>query len=115
MAACAEGCGSPEFTAFLREGLTDAEYLERITEAPVVVDQWQLEKLALVTRQMDVLFYAPGLSADFYPMLWGKAYESPGAALAALLDGLPAGAEVAVIPEGPYVLAKADQGAGHAG
>jgi nickel-dependent lactate racemase len=114
LAACTEGCGSPEFTSFLREGLSDAEYLERISDAPVVVDQWQLEKLALVTRQMDVLFYVPGLAADFYPMLWGKAYETPRAAVAALLDGLPPGAEIAIIPEGPYVLAKAN-GQAHVG
>jgi nickel-dependent lactate racemase len=106
VAACTEGSGSPEFTGFLRAGWTDAEYLERITQAPVIVDQWQLEKLALVTRNVDVLYYVPGLSADFYPGLWGKAYESPQAAVAALVDGMPAGAEIAVIPEGPYVLAR---------
>jgi lactate racemase len=107
MAACAQGCGSEEFTAFLREGLSDIEYLNRIAEAPVIVDQWQLERLALVTRTVDVLFYVPGLSAEFYPMLWGKAYASPESAVAALLDGMAADSEVALIPEGPYVFAQA--------
>lgn len=107
LSACGEGCGSAEFTGFLGKGLTDAEYLDSIADAPVVVDQWQLEKLALVTRKLDVLYYVPGLSPSYYPRLWGNAYESPAAAIAALVDGLPPGAAIAVIPEGPYVLARA--------
>jgi nickel-dependent lactate racemase len=114
MAACGEGCGSAEFVAFLREGLSDAEYLERITQGPVIVDQWQLEKLALVTRTIDVLFYVPGLSAEFYPMLWGHAYASPESAVAALVDGLAPESEIALIPEGPYVLARVSAAEIHA-
>ncbi len=109
LSACGEGCGSEEFVAFLRQGLTDAEYLERITQAPVIVDQWQLEKLALVTRKVDVLFYVPGLNSEFHPMLWGHAYATPEAAVAALVDGLPRDSEIALMPEGPYVLARAGQ------
>jgi hypothetical protein len=70
------------------------------------VDQWQLEKLAMVTRKLDLLYYVPGLPADYYPSLWGKAYSTETEALNALFEGLPGGARVAVIPEGPYVLAK---------
>ena len=35
--------------------------MDEIAGAPVVVDQWQLEKLALVTAKAEVLFYVPGL------------------------------------------------------
>jgi len=38
--------------------------------------------------------------------LWGAAFGTLGEALEALFADLPAGASVAVIPEGPYVLAK---------
>jgi hypothetical protein len=31
--------------------------------------------------------------------------------VAAVLDGLPAGARVALVPEGPYVFARAEEGA----
>ncbi len=106
IAACGEGSGGSEFTDFLRAGISDAEFLERITQAPVIVDQWQLEKLALVTAKVDVLYYVPGLDADFYPALWGKAYASPESAMAALLEGLPRPSEIAVMPDGPYVLAQ---------
>jgi lactate racemase len=104
--ACSEGAGSPDFAAMLREGISDRAFLDRIASAPVIPDQWQLEKLALITRRIDVLYFVPGLSADYYPALWGKAYESAAAALSAFLEGLPRGATIAVMPEGPYVLAQ---------
>jgi len=47
------------------------------------------------------------LPSDYYPTLWGKVYPSAGAAIEALCASLPAGSTIAVIPEGPYVLAKA--------
>ncbi len=107
MAACEEGPGAPEFRQMLKEFPSDKEFLDRIAEAPVVIDQWQLEKLALVTRRVDVLYHVPGLPVDYYPSLWGTAYPSAKAAIGALCGSLPAGATIAVIPEGPYVLAQA--------
>jgi nickel-dependent lactate racemase len=109
IAECAEGAGSPEFADMIRAGLTDREFLDRIERAPVIPDQWQLEKLALVTRRASVIYYVPGLPADYYPLLWGKAVTTPAEALATFLDGLPQRASIAVLPEGPYVLAGARQ------
>jgi nickel-dependent lactate racemase len=106
-AACQEGAGAPEFSSMLRAGLTDTEFLARIAGAPVTVDQWQLEKLALVTTQRKLLWYVPGLPAEYHAGLWGRSCATMAAALDALSASLPAGANVAVIPEGPYVLAKA--------
>jgi nickel-dependent lactate racemase len=107
IAACSEGTGSRDFADMLREGISDQAFLDRIAHAPVLVDQWQLEKLALVTRRVDVLYFVPGLPADYYPALWGQAYATPQEGLKALLEGLPHGATIAVMPEGPYVLADA--------
>jgi nickel-dependent lactate racemase len=106
-AACSEGAGAPEFRRMLGEGSTDTEFLRRIQGAPVDVDQWQLEKLALVTTKRKLLWHVPGLPAEYHPKLWGRSFGSIEAAVAALAADLPAGATVAVIPEGPYVLAKA--------
>ena len=53
------------------------QFLDDIDAAPVEIDQWQLEKLALVTRKAEVLFYVPGLSAEYYPHLWGTASPLP--------------------------------------
>jgi nickel-dependent lactate racemase len=106
-AACDEGVGAPEFSKMLREHPSDREFLSKIKTGPVTVDQWQLEKLALVSTRFDLFFYVPGLPAKYYPSLWGKAFPTLPEAVIACLNGLPAGARVAVIPEGPYVLARA--------
>ena len=108
VAACEEGPGAPEFRKMLTEFPSANDFLDRIAATPeVIVDQWQLEKLALVTQKADILYYVPGLPTDYYPTLWGTAYSTPAEALEAFRSGLKPGATVAVIPEGPYVLAKA--------
>lgn len=106
VAACEEGPGAAEFSRMLKEHPSSEEFLRHIEQAPVVVDQWQLEKLALVTREKKVLFYTPGLSAEYHDSLWGPIFPSLDEAVAGLTEGLPPGARIAVIPEGPYVLAK---------
>ncbi|MCS6952056.1 MAG: nickel-dependent lactate racemase [Bryobacteraceae bacterium] len=105
-AACDEGAGAAEFSRMLREFRSAHQFLEAIEGQPVTIDQWQLEKLALVVEKAQVLFYVPGLAEEYYPSLWGTAYPSAPAAIEALTVGLPPQATIAVIPEGPYVLAK---------
>ena len=107
-AACQEGAGAPEFQRMLLESMTDVEFLKSIEDAPVTVDQWQLEKLALVTTRQQLLCYLPGLPVQYRANLWGRLYDTLDAAVAAVTAGLPADASIAVIPEGPYVLARAD-------
>lgn len=107
IAECQEGAGAPEFCEMLKKTSSSAEFLDLIAESPVIVDQWQLEKLALVAQKAEILFYVPGLAAEFHPKLWGRVFASAKEALAALTAGLPQNADIAVIPEGPYVLAKA--------
>jgi nickel-dependent lactate racemase len=106
-AACTEGAGAPEFAEMLRSALSDSEFLRKIHGAPVTVDQWQLEKLALVTTRQHLHWYVPGLPAEYHAGLWGQSHASARAAISALTSALPRGAKIAVIPEGPYVLAKA--------
>jgi nickel-dependent lactate racemase len=105
-AACEEGSGAPEFTRMLNEGLTDSEFLDRIKGAPVTVDQWQLEKLALVTTRHRLLWYVPGLPTESHARLWGRSYATIEAAVTAMIAPLPPRSSIAVIPEGPYVLAR---------
>jgi nickel-dependent lactate racemase len=105
-AACSEGAGAAEFARMLGEGISDAEFLERIKYAPVTIDQWQLEKLAMVTRRHRLLWYVPGLPAEYHAGLWGESYKTAASAIEGLVSTLPPGARIGVIPEGPYVLAK---------
>lgn len=107
LADCAEGTGGPEFATMLRENPSDEQFLEKIAQAPVVPDQWQLEKLALVTARNRVSFYVPGLPREYHPSVWGTVPESAEEAVESLTASLPANAQIALIPEGPYVLARA--------
>jgi len=104
---CQEGVGAPEFREMVAKYSTDHEFMRAIEGVPVTVDQWQLEKLALATVKAQVLFYVPGVPAEYRKALWGLTFDDPCAAVAGLLDGLPKNARVAVVPEGPYVLAQA--------
>jgi len=107
-AECAEGAGSPEFAKKLK-GVTGFEsFLEEIREAAVDVDQWQLEKLALTGVKYELFFYTPGVKKSELGFIATRAYDSPAEAVAAVLDGLPAGARVALVPEGPYTFARAE-------
>jgi nickel-dependent lactate racemase len=103
---CAEGAGAPEFQDMMRRFASDREFLAHIDSAPVTVDQWQLEKLALVSMQKQILYFTPGLPEEFRSRLWGRYCGSLDEALSATLAALPETAKVAVIPEGPYVLAR---------
>jgi nickel-dependent lactate racemase len=107
LAACEEGAGAAEFSRMLRENPSDVEFLRKIAGAPVTIDQWQLEKLALVTAKAEVLFFVPGLPREYDASLWGRACSTAAEAMEALTASLSPGAIVAVIPEGPYVLARA--------
>jgi len=89
---CAEGVGSPEFARKLA-GMRDFKgFLDEIKGAAVEVDQWQLETRSQL-----------GFLGDW-------AYKTLPEAVAAVLDGLPEGARVALVPEGPYTFARAEEG-----
>ncbi len=108
-AECAEGAGAPEFREMILRHPTAQGFLDAIANAPVTVDQWQLEKLALVLRDKQLLFFTPGVPAEYRPTMWGPVFDHFPAASAALLAGLPPAATIAVIPEGPYVLARVEE------
>jgi nickel-dependent lactate racemase len=108
IAECPEGAGAPEFREMLKLTNSGREFLKLIQNSPVIVDQWQLEKLALVTGKAEVLFYTPGLPGEYHASLWGRAFLSSERAVQALCEGLADGTEIALMPEGPYVLAKAE-------
>jgi lactate racemase len=109
LAACDEGPGAREFADMLKASPDGAAFLEKIERAPVTIDQWQLEKLALVTNSRQVWFYTPGLPPEYHASVWGRMFPSAAAAVEELARKLTAGAPVAVIPEGPYVLARAPE------
>jgi hypothetical protein len=94
----------------LAEGLSDHAFMKRISDAPVTVDPWQLEKLALVTTRAEVLYHVPGLPREFHFALWGKVCANAEEAINTLAAGLERDARIAIIPEGLYVLARLGSG-----
>jgi len=83
-------------------------FLNEIDGAAVEVDQWQLEKLALVGEKFELFFYTPGVTRGQMGFLAERAFGSIDEAVFATLDGLPADARVALVPEGPYTFARAE-------
>ena len=106
VAECHEGAGAAEFGEMLTSFESYDAFLKAIAGRDVVVDQWQLEKLALAGTRHEILFYVPGLGAQYRKHFGGNMFASAGDAVAGLLAGLAPGAKVALIPEGPYVLAR---------
>jgi nickel-dependent lactate racemase len=104
---CAEGVGSAEFARKLEAFKGCESYLEEIGQTAVEVDQWQIEKVALVGLNHELFFHTPGVSKKQMGRLGANAFDDLDEAVAALLDGLPAGARVALVPDGPYTFAKA--------
>ena len=108
-AECAEGVGSPEFARRLK-GLKGFDgFLKEIERAPVEVDQWQLEKLALMGQKYELFFYTPGVRSEDLGSLRDRWFGSIDEAVRATLDGFAANARVAMVPEGPYAFAQAQQ------
>ena len=103
---CAEGVGSPEFAAKASGFAGYDSFLDDISSAPVEIDQWQLEKLALAGQRHELFFYIPGVANHQLGWLAERCYPSGEAAVTAVLRGLPSGAWVALVPEGPYVYAR---------
>ncbi len=109
LSECAEGVGSPEFAAMMRRYQGPREFLDAIENAPVEVDQWQLEKFALVELKHEVLLYTPGIAPEDLGALGANAFDSVSAAVAGLLSRLPKNPRVAVVPDGPYAYARVQE------
>ena len=106
LAECSEGIGSEEFARKLEAYAGHQLYLDEIRPTEVEVDQWQLEKLALTGLKHEQFFYTPGVTTRQIGALGGASYTDLGAAIPGAMEGLPSGARVAMVPEGPYVYAR---------
>lgn len=107
IAECPEGMGSAEFAGMIRNMGDFAAYLDEVRDQPVDVDRWQVEKLALAGVQNDVYFYTPGVTREELGSLGARAFATLSEAMTAMLRGLPSGARVTLVPEGPYTFARA--------
>jgi D-lactate dehydrogenase len=110
-AECAEGLGSPEFTALATRYRDAAEFMRSIVETPVVIDQWQLEECAKALRHAEVVLVSPKIHREYAGKLFVRTAGTMEEAMAFAFEQRGNDASVAVIPRGPYTLVTAG---GHA-
>ncbi|MBT3266042.1 nickel-dependent lactate racemase [Candidatus Poribacteria bacterium] len=105
MSACNEGIGSPPFEKLMHDTTDLTEFVEGLYDpAKFVIDQWQLEELAKVTRKASVYCFTDGIEDDVLKRLFVTPVSSPEDGIRRLLDHHGADARILAIPEGPYVM-----------
>ena len=103
----AEGIGSEAFESIFDEVLSLEDFMDKIVHGGYFkMDQWQLEELAKVRRKAKVKLVTEGLLPEQIARLFVEPSESVESALSEALEEYGPDAAVAVIPEGPYVLAE---------
>ena len=55
----------------------------------------------------ELFFYTPGVTQEQLGCLGSRAFADLSDAVTAALDGLPTGARIALVPDGPYTFARA--------
>jgi nickel-dependent lactate racemase len=104
-ASLTEGIGSPELKSIFAEIPSLESFMERILEKDYfVMDQWQVEELAKVSRKARVKVVSDGLSPEVLSRCFVEPAASVEEAVAASLRDYGPDAEIAVIPKGPYVM-----------
>jgi nickel-dependent lactate racemase len=106
-AECAEGLGSPEFTAMATRYRDAGEFMRSINETSVEIDQWQLEECAKALRQAEVVLVSPKLHREYAGKLFVRTAGTVDEAMAFAFEQCGNDAKVAVIPRGPYTLVSA--------
>jgi nickel-dependent lactate racemase len=105
-AALTEGVGSPSFEKLLRETRAPGDFERRLADPSFfAIDQWMVQHLCQARRRARVLLYTDGLSLESAGGLLVEAVASPAEGVARALAGLGPAPRVAVLPQGPYVLA----------
>jgi nickel-dependent lactate racemase len=105
-AALTEGVGSASFEHLLRESGSPRAFEHRLADASFfAIDQWMVQHLCQAHRRARILVYSDGLSEAELRELLVEPVASPSAGVVEALAALGPGARIAVLPQGPYVLA----------
>ena len=109
MAECSQGIGSKAFTDLILGTQNLDQFIQDIYQPEnFVVDQWQLEELAKVARKAEIYFYTEGIPYEQQQQLFVHPLECPKEGIDKVFAKHGDDAKIAVIPEGPYVLAKVE-------
>jgi len=106
--ACGEGMGSAEFEEVASQFSSIDDFVKAITlEEQSFIEQWQLEELAKVLRKGKVKVVSGGVSSDVLQKFFVVPCATVEEAVAESLAEYGPDASIAVIPNGPCVLATA--------
>ena len=104
-AALSDGVGSPSFEKLLRESASTGDFELRLADDSFfAVDQWMVQHLCQARRRARVLLYTDGLTPAAANELLVEAVPDPATGVQRALADRPGG-RIAVLPQGPYVLA----------
>ncbi len=105
-AALTEGIGSTDFQELLRMTRGNDDFMTRITTPGFFrIDQWMVQHLCQVLRKAEVVVVSDGLRPDALRGLMVASAATVDAAMQPALARHGPGAHIAVLPQGPYVLA----------
>ena len=105
--SCTEGLGSKEFDLIAEkfpkiEQFTDAIFKDEF----FVLNQWQMEELGKALRKGRVKFYTDALSPEILRKFYVEPIASVEQGIAEAMAQYGPETTIAVLPEGPYVLAE---------
>ncbi|MCL2710108.1 MAG: nickel-dependent lactate racemase [Planctomycetaceae bacterium] len=104
--ACTDGIGSKDFEEIVEKFASVDDFVKAVTtDEQIFVEQWQLEELAKALRKGKVKVVTGGVPAEVLQKFSVVPCETVEAAVAEALEEYGADATIAVIPEGPSVLA----------
>jgi len=104
-ARCAEGLGSREFADALLENDDLERFVDRLYEPGFFLpDQWEVQELAKARRKAGVLCFSEGIDRETLARCFVQPVPSVEAGVRQALTQHGAGARLAVIPKGPYVV-----------
>ena len=107
VAECSQGIGSGPFTDLILKTKDLKQFIHDIHDpANFVIDQWQLEELAKAVRKAEIFCYADGIPYDQLKDLFVQPIQTPEDGIERVLSKHGDDAQIAVLPDGPYVLAK---------
>jgi len=103
----AEGIGSPEFTKLILGTKEWQDFVMAIKDpSKIILDQWQFQKFTQVLDGHEVWLYTEGLDKATQEQLFVTPIDSVEQGIEKALERFGADATIAVVPEGPYVLAQ---------
>lgn len=115
-AGCADGIGSTEFEGLLRKTTDIGAFIEWIQQPGVfTIDQWEIEELVKALKKGRIYLYTDGLSDDDARACLVEPVPSVEAGIARAIERHGAGATIAVVPRGPYVIPRVRRGQDAAG